>query len=184
MSVSTAQQPTTDVIHQAASISFGTKESTAAYERGRPSYPIEAVDFLIQQTLANQPQPADGTKQTLHILDIGAGTGIFTRLLAARLQHFETPTRAFQLTAVDPVAGMREKFREVTSADIPIIDGSGANLSTIPASSVAAIFCAQSLHWFSTAATMKEFLRVLQPGWGGRSDLEHARQADGVGGLA
>ena len=164
MSSLTAQDaPTADVIHAAASAGFGTAESTAAYERGRPSYPIDAVDFLIQQALTNRTRPADADIETLHILDVGAGTGIFTRLLAARLQHFSTPRLQFKVTAVEPVAGMREKFREVTSADIPIIDGSGANLATLPSASIAAIFSGQAFHWMASSATLKEFLRVLQP---------------------
>ena len=162
-SVST-QPPTADVIHKAASVGFGSKESTAAYERGRPSYPIDAVDFLIQHSLARLPQPADGQAETLLILDVGAGTGIFTRLLADRLRLLSTPTRSFRLTAVEPVAGMREKFREVTPDDLPIVDGSGANLHSAADGSVAAIFVAQAFHWMSTAATLAEFARVLKPG--------------------
>ena len=157
------QQPTADAIHTAASVGFGSKEGTAAYERGRPSYPIDAVDFLIQQALLNRPLPADGQKETLHFLDVGAGTGIFTRLLAERLSLRETSSRCFRLTAVEPVEAMRDKFREVTAASIPIVAGSGSNLSMLPSSSVAGIFCAQSFHWMATAATLTEFARVLQP---------------------
>ena len=164
MSSSAVQPAPGDAIHAAASVGFGSAESTAAYERGRPSYPVAVVDLLIQQALLNRPPPAAGEAEALHVLDVGAGTGIFTRLLAARLQHFSTAGRTFRVTAVEPVAGMRDKFREVTSADIDVLDGSGSNLAALPDSSVAAIFAAQSFHWFSTSATLKEFARVLAPG--------------------
>ena len=43
-------------------------EAAAAYERGRPEYPAEIVDWL----LADRPQC---------VVDLGAGTGKLTRLI-------------------------------------------------------------------------------------------------------
>src|SRR5690606_8200680 len=48
------------------SLSFGSQ--AAAYERGRPSYPPEAIDWLL---------PPDGRD----VLDLGAGTGKLTARL-------------------------------------------------------------------------------------------------------
>ena len=52
------------------SLSFGSE--AAAYERGRPSYPPEAVDWLLAPT-------ADWDARD--VLDLGAGTGKLTTLL-------------------------------------------------------------------------------------------------------
>ena len=46
------------------------------YEAGRPSYPPESVDHVLKALLT------DG-KQTKALLDVGAGTGKFTRRACA-----------------------------------------------------------------------------------------------------
>src|SRR5512133_2018813 len=61
------------------------------YERGRPSYPAAAVDWLL---------PAGARR----VLDLGAGTGKLTRAL---LQH------GVEVTAVDPSDGMLDELRRV-----------------------------------------------------------------------
>ncbi|MDF2826347.1 MAG: methyltransferase, partial [Mycobacterium sp.] len=76
---------------QELSRSFGS--AAAAYERGRPSYPPEAIDWLL---------PAGA--QT--VLDLGAGTGKLTTRLVER---------GLDVIAVDPLAEMLE----VLSASLP-----------------------------------------------------------------
>ena len=164
--------PPVDAIHKAASIGFGSKESTAAYERGRPSYPSDAIDEALTRAMARTFPPTrdhsagSGPFQQVNVLDVGAGTGIFTRLLRQRLTHYEEtidPTIKFSLIAVEPVEGMREKFVEVTGSAIPIMAGSGSDLSAIPSSSIALITSAQAFHWMATTSTVNEFHRVLIP---------------------
>ncbi|MBX3098181.1 MAG: hypothetical protein KF761_01250 [Salinibacterium sp.] len=58
--------------------------AAAEYERARPSYPQAAVDWLLE----SDPHVA---------LDLGAGTGKFTRLLVGRVP---------QIIAVDPAPRM------------------------------------------------------------------------------
>ena len=60
---------TTDERRQARAASFGAV--AGAYERGRPPYPAEAVDWLIPAGAAD-------------VLDLGAGTGKLTRQLTGR----------------------------------------------------------------------------------------------------
>ena len=74
--------------HRAQAASFGT--AAAAYERGRPPYPPEAIDWLLPEGAA-------------HVLGVGAGTGKLTRQL---LGH------GLEVTAVEPSEGMREQLRE------------------------------------------------------------------------
>ena len=58
---------------------------------------------------------------------------------------------------------MREKFVEVNGPAVPIIAGSGSDLSAIPSASIALITSAQAFHWMATTSTVKEFHRVLIP---------------------
>ena len=169
---STSAPRSADVIHEAAVVGFGSEESTAAYERGRPSYPPQEIDAVILRALSRTFPPTrthtpnSGPIQQVNVLDVGAGTGIFTRLLRQRLDHYEQaldPTVKFSLIAVEPVEGMRDRFVEVTGASVPIIAGSGSDLSAIPSASVALITSAQAFHWMATPSTLNEFHRVLLP---------------------
>ena len=56
------------------SLSFGAQ--AAAYERGRPSYPPEAIDWLLA--------PSDDGWAVRDVLDLGAGTGKLTTRLVER----------------------------------------------------------------------------------------------------
>jgi len=114
-----------------------------SYERGRPEFPIEAVDYLIQ-SLEIKPQSK--------VMDLGAGTGKFTRLLV--------PTKAV-LTAVEPVEKMRQKFRSVLP-EIEIVAGTAENIPA-PDSSFDAVVVAQAFHWFDGDSALKEIHRVLKP---------------------
>ena len=58
---------------------------------------------------------------------------------------------------------MRDRFVEVTGRGIPIIAGSGSDLSAVPSASIAFIASAQAFHWMATPATLEEFHRVLLP---------------------
>ncbi len=120
------------------SLSFGAE--AAAYERGRPSYPPEAIDWLL---------PA-GVRD---VLDLGAGTGKLTTRLVER---------GLDVIAVDPIAEMLE----LLSTSLP---GTPALLGTaeeipLPGDSVDAVLVAQAWHWFDPQRAIQEVSRVLRPG--------------------
>ncbi|GJF17321.1 SAM-dependent methyltransferase [Mycolicibacterium cyprinidarum] len=120
------------------SLSFGAE--AAAYERGRPSYPPEAIDWLL---------PA-GARD---VLDLGAGTGKLTTRLVER---------GLDVIAVDPIAEMLE----LLSTSLP---GTPALLGTaeeipLPGDSVDAVLVAQAWHWFDPQRAIQEVSRVLRPG--------------------
>lgn len=170
MSASTVPAATTstpDIIHKAASIGFGSETNTAAYERGRPSYDAKAIDALLTAALAQRKKALGlNGKETITVLDIGAGTGKSTRIIWERMQHYQTHVDTsiqFQLTAVEPVEGMRHRFTAVTP-DIPIIAGSAAHMPLIADNSIDIIFACQAFHWFSTIPALTEFHRVLKTG--------------------
>ena len=132
----------TDPIHAAAARGF--TDGVEAYERGRPSYPPDAV-AAITATLELAPGRT--------LLELGAGTGKLTRLL--------TPSGA-RILAVEPVEAMRSKLRE-TVPGVELVDGTAEGIG-LPNSSVDAVVIAQAFHWFDAIRALSEIHRVLRPG--------------------
>jgi SAM-dependent methyltransferase len=127
-----------DEWHLRQANSFGAVADV--YERGRPSYPAEAIDWLI---------PA----QARRVADVGAGTGKLTRQLRER---------GLDVIAVEPSGGMREELRRAvpgvavlagTAEQIPLADGT-----------VDVVIVAQAWHWVDPARAVPEVARVLAPG--------------------
>jgi len=110
------------------------------YEAARPDYPIELLDAL--------PVPADAT-----VLDLGAGTGKLTRVLARRYAH---------VIAVEPLDNMRAILERVVP-EAETHPGSAEDIP-LPDASVDAVFAAQAFHWFATDHAVAEIARVLKPG--------------------
>ncbi|WP_308908769.1 class I SAM-dependent methyltransferase [Pseudomonas canadensis] len=129
-------------VHTSAQQGFSTQAVT--YAQGRPDYPRQLTGWL-----------AD----TLHIdtlssvIDLGAGTGKFTRLLS---------TLAPTLIAVEPVAAMGAQLTKLLP-DVRLVNGTAESIP-LPAASADAVVCAQAFHWFSTEAALAEIHRVLKPG--------------------
>ncbi|GAA5233703.1 class I SAM-dependent methyltransferase [Verticiella sediminum] len=128
-------------IHESAAVGFSAEADT--YARGRPDYPDALIDWL-RQPLGVMPGAA--------VVDLGAGTGKFTRLL--------TRTGA-SVCAVEPVAAMREALaRELP--EVPALPGT-AEAIPLPDASVQAVVCAQAFHWFASVEALAEIHRVLAP---------------------
>ncbi len=111
-----------------------------AYEAHRPTYPDAVLDLL--------PLDSGAT-----VLDLGAGTGKLTRVLARRYAH---------VIAVEPLDGMRSILEQV----VPEADSHGGKAEAIPAAdaSVDGVFAGQSFHWFRNDEAVAEIARVLRPG--------------------
>ena len=124
------------------SLSFGSQ--AAAYERGRPSYPPEAVDWLLAPT---------DTRVARDVLDLGAGTGKLTTRLVER---------GLQVVAVDPIAEMLEMLRTALP-DTPALLGSAEQIPLLD-NAVDAVLVAQAWHWFDQERAVAEIARVLRPG--------------------
>jgi SAM-dependent methyltransferase len=139
-------------VHEVAAEGF--TKGTDAYERARPSYPADAVASVVS---------ALGIAPGTVIVDLAAGTGKFTRLLA--------PTGA-QLVAVEPVEAMRAKLAEVMPG-IDVRDGT-AEAMPLADASVDGVTVAQAFHWFRHAEALREIARVLRPG-GGLAMIWNAR---------
>ena len=81
----------------------------SAYDSHRPSYPTNSVDSLLQYL-----QVKDLNKARL--LDLGAGTGKFTEILAQR-------DEAFEITAVEPHDAMREELQKKKLRRVQVLKG-------------------------------------------------------------
>ena len=124
------------------SLSFGSQ--AAAYERGRPSYPPEAIDWLLA--------PTEGW-DARDVLDLGAGTGKLTTRLVER---------GLDVVAVDPIAEMLDVLR----AALPTTPALLGTAEQIPLgdNSVDAVLVAQAWHWFDPQRAVAEVVRVRRPG--------------------
>ncbi len=110
------------------------------YERGRPGWPPEVLDLL--------PVADDAT-----VLDLGAGTGKLTRVLAARY------AKVFALEPLD-------ELRAILAERVPEAEPLPGVAEAIPLGDeeVDAAFAAQSFHWFANDVALAEIARVLRPG--------------------
>lgn len=113
------------------------------YARARPTYPAALVDAL----LAPFAEPT-----SIHAADIGAGTGVFSRLLA---------DRGVRTIAVEPNAPMRAAA--VLHPLIEWRDGTGESTG-LPERSLDLLTVAQAFHWMRAGDALREFHRVLKPG--------------------
>jgi SAM-dependent methyltransferase len=116
------------------------------YVRYRPGYPAAALDFLYSEI---------GLSGASIVADVGAGTGIFTRLLLER---------GTEVYAVEPNREMRLAAESVLSSCkvFHSVDGS-AEETTLSDGSMDFVVSAQAFHWFDIPATKKEFERILKP---------------------
>lgn len=123
--------------------SFGAV--AAAYAEHRPDYPEAAVRWCLA--------PAGPDVTALVVLDLGAGTGKLTALLA-RLDA--------DVTAVEPDASMLTELRRLLPA-ARALSGS-AEAIPLPDGSVDAVLCGQAMHWFDMPRALPEIARVLGRG--------------------
>lgn len=128
-------------VHDAAQRGFTAQAHQ--YARSRPEYP-KALEPWLEQEL--------GVVPALRVLDVGAGTGKFTRLLAGL---------GADVTALEPVAKMREEL-SLALPKVPVMEGTAEQLP-LGDGTVKVVTCAQAFHWFATANALAEFHRVLVP---------------------
>jgi ubiquinone/menaquinone biosynthesis C-methylase UbiE len=122
----------------------GFGNAAQAYARGRPDYPNELLNWLRRDLQI-------GPGKT--VIDLGAGTGKFTKLL------LQTDARVI---AVEPVDAMRAELAASLPA-VQVIAGTAQSTALSDGTADAAI-CAQAFHWFATDLALAEIHRVLKPG--------------------
>ncbi len=117
-------------------------DRAADYAKYRPSYPDQAIATILEGL---------GNPSQLVAADIGAGTGISSRLLAER---------GVRVLAIEPNPSMREAASP--HALVEFRNGT-AEATNLPDSSVDLVTCFQAFHWFDPAPTLWEFHRILKP---------------------
>ncbi len=117
--------------------SFG--RVAAEYERGRPGYPPEAIEWL----LGARP---------LEVLDLGAGTGKLTQALL---------DAGHRVTAVEPL----DEMRAILGSQLPAARAFAGSAERLPLAdaSMDAVAVGSAFHWFDESAALAEIARVLRP---------------------
>jgi SAM-dependent methyltransferase len=137
--------------------SFG--RNVADYDRGRPSYPVEAVDWILDQARLGDPGLSS-------VVDLGAGTGKFTAGLLGR---------GLDVTAVEPDPLMRQRLAE----NLPTVHTMAGSAEHLPLADAGTslVTVAQAWHWVEVAGASTEIARVLRAG-GALALVWNIRDAD------
>ena len=122
--------------------SFGA--AAAAYAEHRPGYAEAAVRWAVAPVRSRLP---------LRVIDIGAGTGKLTAILAGL---------GADVTAVEPDPQMLAELRRVMP-EVRSVPGSAEQIP-LPDASVDAVLAGQAMHWFDMVRALPEISRVLRPG--------------------
>jgi ubiquinone/menaquinone biosynthesis C-methylase UbiE len=131
------------------SIQHGNFDSLAGdYAQYRPGY----APSVLRAVLALVGRPAS----EVDAADVGAGTGIWTRLLASQGLH--------SVTAVEPSDEMRRQG-VLTSREHSIVWSKGtAEATGLPSDAYDLVSMASSFHWTDFDRACAEFQRMLRPG--------------------
>ncbi len=133
-STAQASSPAASRAQRASSFARVARE----YERGRPSYPPEAIAWLL------------GTRP-LEVLDLGAGTGKLTGALL---------DAGHSVIAVEPL----DEMRAILASRLPAARSLAGSAEQLPLgdASVDAVTVGSAFHWFDEAAALAEIARVLR----------------------
>lgn len=111
-------------------------ERAGDYARFRPTYPVEAIEAVL-----------DGFTAPV-VADLGAGTGISSQLLAQA---------GATVYAIEPNASMRASI--ASHPNVTAIEGT-AEATTLPGDSVDIVAAFQAYHWFDPARVLAEAARI------------------------
>lgn len=124
-----------------------------AYALYRPSYPVEAIDYIVDS--------CDLDDQSL-VVDVGCGTGISSRLFAER---------GIKVIGVEPNSDMRQQAIDLLASEadaklkskLEFRDGT-AEETGVENARADVVLAAQAFHWFDRERALKEFYRLLKVG--------------------
>ncbi|HVT69820.1 MAG TPA: methyltransferase domain-containing protein [Trebonia sp.] len=126
-------------IHEYREVAEGFGANAGRYDRARPTYPAELIGRIVAAIPGRE------------VLDVGCGTGISSRLLAAA---------GCRVLGVDPdprmAAAAREQGIEVEVAKFEGWDPAGRRFDAVTA--------AQAWHWVDPVAGAAKAAAVLRPG--------------------
>ena len=119
----------TDILYTLSSVAEAGFANASSYDTHRPLYPSEAVSKLIEQLEIENVLNA-------RVVDLGAGTGKFTELLARREENYE-------IFAVEPHREMRKVLEKKKLKGVSVEDGNANLMPTIESQSIDAVVVAQ-----------------------------------------
>jgi SAM-dependent methyltransferase len=129
-----------------AALSFGA--AADHYDAIRPTYPDDAIRWSLGDAVVKASTPR------AHVVDLGAGTGLLTRVMVTVTDAIVTP--------VEPDSRMRARLAEKTPGVIPI--AGTAESIPFPDGSVDAVLAGQAYHWFDREKAHAEIGRVVRVG--------------------
>ena len=121
-------------------LAYRFAHDTDLYEKTRPAFPPQLADLA---------EPLNGGR----VVEVGAGTGKFTRDLVAR---------GAEVTAVEPIGEMRRVLRRELP-QITVVAGSAERLP-LEDELVDLYIAVEAFHWFDPTKAWAEIKRVLRPG--------------------
>jgi ubiquinone/menaquinone biosynthesis C-methylase UbiE len=151
-------------------IKHGDFTELAKYYKYRPSYDGLAIEILLKV------MGYYNKEENFLVVDVGAGTGIFAKILAKR---------GIKVIAVEPNDAMRQQAMRDTEdyPDIKWVKGFAESTGLL--SEIADwVVMASSFHWTDHEKALKEFARILKPGgyftaiWNPRDIEEDALQKE------
>lgn len=113
-----------------------------AYARTRPGYPLQLLDELIAHAHVS---PGES------VADLGAGTGLFTQLLAQR---------GLRVTAIEPNQAMRAKAPAMAGVTWA---GGTFEATGLGERTQVWVTAAQAFHWADASRALPEVRRILIP---------------------
>jgi ubiquinone/menaquinone biosynthesis C-methylase UbiE len=118
------------------------------YARFRPGYAPQVATAVLAYT--------GREVASIDAADVGAGTGIWTRMLAARGLH--------SVIAVEPNDDMREQGIGTSLGTNIVWQKGSAEATGLPDGSADVVSMASSFHWADFDKACDEFHRILRPG--------------------
>jgi len=119
---------------------------TEVYDRHRPAPPPALLEILMLVAQVERP---------LLVVDLGAGTGLSTRVWSER---------AAEVLGVEPNPAMVARARLATTAPNARYVEAFAADTGLAADCADVVTCAQAFHWMEPAAALDESARILRPG--------------------
>lgn len=123
-------------------VTSGFGAGAGAYQRGRPGYPVAILDYLRYHVPIG---PGN------RVLDVGAGTGKFTEVLAVS---------GAQVIALEVVPAMLAELH----GHLPEVAALNGDAHHVPlrGASIDAVTAATAIHWFADEEGIAELARVLR----------------------